>query len=224
MSHDNDNLIEEYLHLPVKVAKIFAATSRWPFPSLIDFDDIVSAGNLGLIDAARKYDAKKVKSCFQAYAMIRIRGSIYDFLRQVSWAPKDIVDASKKTGEPLKTITCSAAISSGEDPDGTIRNSTERGKQKGNLLELKNTYSTDQISKLDNEDAIKYLLKPLSIVEREIVNQYYIGHKTLKQIGKEVGLSEAGVCIKLKAIKSKCMKRKQSLKEVDLDNFNSNLR
>ena len=155
--------------------------------------------------------------------MIRIKGSIYDFLRQVSWAPKELVDASKKTGEPLKTITCIGMVTSGEDPDGTIRNSEQRQKNKGNLLEYKNSYSKDQVSKIDNEDAIKHLLKPLSVVEREIVNEYYIGHKTLKEIGKEIGLSEAGVCVKLKVIKRKCMERMQVLEKIDPDNFNSNL-
>lgn len=223
MTNAHDNLIVENLHLPVKMAKYFAATSGWPFKSLIDFEDIVSVGNLGLIDAARKYDPDKVKSSFEAYAMIRIKGSVYDFIRQVSWAPKGAVDDYKETGEPLKTITSIGLITS-EDPDGTVRNTDQRSRCRGNLVDYKNSDSKSEICKIDNEDAIKYMIRHLTKIERGIVDNYYIKHKTLKEIGKQLGLSEASICIKMKKIKRKSMERMESFSKRDLDNFLSNIR
>ena len=48
-------------------------------PRSHDYDDLVSVGTLGLIDAANKY--KKAVGEFKPYANIRIKGAIVDFLR-----------------------------------------------------------------------------------------------------------------------------------------------
>ena len=48
----------------------------------VEYDDLVSYGIFGLIDAIDKFDNKKdVK--FETYASLRIRGSILDQIRQM---------------------------------------------------------------------------------------------------------------------------------------------
>ena len=50
-----------------------------------EYDDLVSCGMLGLIDAVDKYDIKhEVK--FETYAVSRIRGEILDYMRAQDWA------------------------------------------------------------------------------------------------------------------------------------------
>ena len=50
-----------------------------------EYDDLVSCGMLGLIDAVDKYDIKhEVK--FETYAVSRIRGEILDYMRSQDWA------------------------------------------------------------------------------------------------------------------------------------------
>jgi RNA polymerase sigma factor for flagellar operon FliA len=57
-------------------------------PHQVDLEDLVSAGECGLLDAAAKFDpAKKVP--FGAYARFRIRGAILDSLRGVDPAGRD---------------------------------------------------------------------------------------------------------------------------------------
>ncbi|TCP61354.1 RNA polymerase sigma-28 (SigD/FliA/WhiG) subunit [Rhodovulum bhavnagarense] len=46
----------------------------------IEIDDILQAGHLGLVDAAQRY-AEQEGVAFSAYAAIRVRGAIIDFLR-----------------------------------------------------------------------------------------------------------------------------------------------
>jgi len=50
-----------------------------------EYDDLVSCGMLGLIDAVDKYELKhEVK--FETYAVSRIRGEILDYMRSQDWA------------------------------------------------------------------------------------------------------------------------------------------
>ena len=51
--------------------------------SIVDIEDIIQIGMLGLISAAQNYVPQKNAS-FNAYASIRIRGEILDYLRKSS--------------------------------------------------------------------------------------------------------------------------------------------
>ena len=51
--------------------------------SIVEFDDLLQIGLMGLIEAAQRYTRQEGVS-FESYAVIRIRGSIHDFLRKNS--------------------------------------------------------------------------------------------------------------------------------------------
>ncbi|MFP3936924.1 MAG: sigma-70 family RNA polymerase sigma factor [Phycisphaerae bacterium] len=54
-----------------------------------DVEDLISAGTLGLVKAARAYDPSQETS-FKTYAYIRIRGAVIDELRGRTFAPAGI--------------------------------------------------------------------------------------------------------------------------------------
>ncbi|MBS3734266.1 MAG: FliA/WhiG family RNA polymerase sigma factor [Phycisphaerae bacterium] len=54
-----------------------------------DIEDLISAGTLGLIKAARAYDPSK-DAVFKTYAYIRVRGAVIDELRGRSFAPASV--------------------------------------------------------------------------------------------------------------------------------------
>ena len=54
-----------------------------------DIDDMISAGTLGLVKAARAFDSGR-ESTFKTYAYIRIRGAVLDELRGRSFVPASI--------------------------------------------------------------------------------------------------------------------------------------
>jgi RNA polymerase sigma factor for flagellar operon FliA len=59
------------------------------YGAVAEFDDLVSCGILGLIDAVERFDlAHGVK--FETYAVRRIRGEILDYLRSQDWAPTSL--------------------------------------------------------------------------------------------------------------------------------------
>lgn len=62
---------------------------RVHLPDRADMEDLVSAGTLGLVKAARSYDPSR-NAEFKTYAYIRIRGSVIDELRKRSMAPQNV--------------------------------------------------------------------------------------------------------------------------------------
>ncbi len=85
-----ETLIIEYSHL----IKFIAGRLNIYFGSNVEYDDLVSFGVFGLIDAIDKYDMSKgVK--FETYASLRIRGSIIDSIREMDWVPRSLRQKNK---------------------------------------------------------------------------------------------------------------------------------
>ena len=69
----------------------------------VDYDDLVSYGIFGLIDAIDKFDlTKNVK--FETYASLRIRGAILDQIRKMDWIPRTVRQRQRKMDEAIKII------------------------------------------------------------------------------------------------------------------------
>lgn len=86
-----ERLILRYAHF----VKYVAGRVGISMPSFIDFDDLVSYGIFGLIDAIEKYDpGTNIK--FVTYAQTRIRGAILDRLRELDWAPRTVRSQAKQ--------------------------------------------------------------------------------------------------------------------------------
>ena len=58
-------------------------------PPNVEYDDLVSCGVIGLIDAIEKFEPDKGTK-FKTYAEHRIRGAILDELRAQDWVPRSI--------------------------------------------------------------------------------------------------------------------------------------
>ena len=69
----------------------------------VEYEDLVSYGIFGLIDAIDKFDCmKEVK--FETYASLRIRGAILDQIRKMDWIPRTIRQKQKKIEAVIKQI------------------------------------------------------------------------------------------------------------------------
>ena len=64
-----------------------AARIRERLPQQVEQDDLVSAGVIGLIEAARSFDGSKNVQ-FKTFAKFRIRGAILDSLREADWGSR----------------------------------------------------------------------------------------------------------------------------------------
>lgn len=84
MGYGDDRLLE---FLPW--ARRFASACAAKLPSHLDRDDLQSAGVLGYLRAASRYDVAKGAS-FRGFCAVRIRGAVLDELRRWNWAPRSV--------------------------------------------------------------------------------------------------------------------------------------
>jgi len=82
--NDKDARDELTLHY-VNLVKIIVKRVMPKYNAFNEYDDLINAGVLGLVDAIDKYElGKNIK--FETYASIRIRGEIIDYIRSLDWA------------------------------------------------------------------------------------------------------------------------------------------
>lgn len=94
-----DELIVYY----VSLVKIIAGRLYTNYNAHVEFDDLLSYGIIGLIDAIEKFDHKK-EIKFETYANIRIRGAIIDQIRNLDWIPRSTRQKYKKVEEAISKL------------------------------------------------------------------------------------------------------------------------
>jgi RNA polymerase sigma factor for flagellar operon FliA len=103
-----DALLAEHLNLVHHVARQLART----LAARADFDELVSAGTIGLMDALEHFDASRGLA-FSTFAVPRIRGSILDELRRLDHVPRSIRRKTRDIGGAREALTSSL----GRTPD-----------------------------------------------------------------------------------------------------------
>lgn len=103
-------LIEQ--HLPLVGHVVFQVAVN--FPRHVDREDLATAGALGLVEAARRYDPARGVP-FDRFAAQRIRGAILDAVRAADWAPRSVRNLARR----LEGIEQRLASSLGRMPSST---------------------------------------------------------------------------------------------------------
>jgi RNA polymerase sigma factor for flagellar operon FliA len=94
-----EEIVERYGYLVKRIAHHLIAR----LPDTVQFDDLLQAGMLGLIESQSKYDASKGAS-FATYAGIRIRGAMLDEMRRGDWAPRSVHRNSRRVTDAMKAV------------------------------------------------------------------------------------------------------------------------
>ena len=92
-------------------ARHFARACASNLPKSLDRDDLQSAGVLGYLRAAARFDAGRGAS-FRGYCAVRIRGAVLDELRRWDWAPRSVHQNQKR----ITRITSSLKESLDREP------------------------------------------------------------------------------------------------------------
>lgn len=85
LSTDCQPLVQRFAPLVTRIARQMAAK----LPASVEIDDIVQAGMIGLMDAARRYKSDQGAQ-FETFATQRVRGAMLDELRRNDWAPRTV--------------------------------------------------------------------------------------------------------------------------------------
>ena len=94
-----DELIVGYLPLVHKIVSKVVSYLRPP----LSREDLISAGTIGLVKAARDYDSSKDAE-FKTYAYIRIRGAVIDEMRSWSFTPSSVKKQFQQAREVSRRI------------------------------------------------------------------------------------------------------------------------
>ena len=214
MHSQRESLILKYYPLVASVARKMATK----YPDTVDIDDLISIGTLGLIDAADRYDpAKNVH--FGSYARIRIKGAIVDALRRQDWVPRSTRGRQKEysqiehsleqqlqrkpTSEELRKYIEEKSHESYEvlrkesvvqKLVSTEEKRLETEQRLGDTLPspLPNTEELALQNRLRRN--ISAVLNLLPERDQQIVQLYYFESKSLRDVGKILGITESRVC------------------------------
>jgi len=208
-----DQLIMEYAPL----VKYVAGRLNIYLGQSVEYEDLVSYGVFGLIDAIEKFDLKKgVK--FETYASLRIRGSIIDNIRKLDWVPRSLRQKNKEIEKTIMELeTELGRTATDEELAQKMNISIEELHEiykKTNLISLisldeyieqNNDYNissekspaTEQpesyIEKQELKRILKESIEKLPEREQKILFLYYFEELTLKEISSIMGVSESRI-------------------------------
>ena len=92
-------LVEQHASLVKRIAYHMLAR----MPASVQVEDLIQAGMIGLLEAARKYDASKGAS-FETFVGIRIRGAMLDEVRKGDWAPRSVHRNTRMVSEAVRAV------------------------------------------------------------------------------------------------------------------------
>ena len=183
----------------------------------VEYDDLISYGIFGLIDAIDKFDMEKgVK--FETYASLRIRGSIIDNIRKLDWVPRTLRQKNKmveqayaqleeKLGrEPTEEEMAEKLSLSLPETRELMRKSTvlslvslddylEQNYETtfNGLVSNQQDTPESQTEKKERQAMLAEAIGKLSEKEKLVVTLYYFEDLTLKEISSIMNVSESRV-------------------------------
>lgn len=185
----------------------------------VEYEDLVSYGIFGLIDAIDKFDfMKDVK--FETYASLRIRGAILDQIRKMDWIPRTIRQKQKKIDAVIKEIEtrCGRNATDEEIAEGlgitedeyvewqsqmkitnvvSLNEFLEQGSEVSNEASHTKSAQFDSPEEVLERDELKRILaetlEMLTEKERKVIVLYYYEELTLKEISSILEVSESRI-------------------------------
>ncbi len=217
----NPVIREELILMYASIVKYIAGRIAINMPPHVDFEDLLSYGILGLIDAIEKFDTnQKIK--FRTYASTRIRGAIIDEIRHLDWVPRTLRQKAKILQDTYTSLEYKlerpatdkeAAEAMGISIDELYKLIQEVNTTTLVSLEdvLCSKDDSDDVTVMDmvespqengpdvlaeEQDIRNILVDALNKLperEREIIALYYYDELTLKEIGKVLNVTESRI-------------------------------
>lgn len=208
-SSEHDVLVE---HAPL--VKRIAHHLLARLPDTVQLEDLIQAGTIGLLEAARQYDTAHGAS-FTTYAGIRIRGAMLDEIRRLDWTPRsvhrrarEVAQASReiehRTGREARDNEIMDALDMSADEYHQVLNdaSTARlfslDEVSPTTGEAREPASDDAgpVSRLEDagfRQALAAAIRTLPEREQLVMSLYYEQELNLREIGEVLGVTESRV-------------------------------
>ncbi len=207
-----DDQIVQLLPMVRKIARRAVSYIKPP----LSFEDLVSAGTVGLLKAARDFDATH-QAEFKTYAYIRIKGAVLDELRKASMLPSGVTRQIRAAREMCRQIAqqtgsaptdeelarrldisveevCGLFESARAQHFVSIDTLEQDESALGSVLASVDTVSPD--GQLEKSELIEQLTKAMQELDErrlQILVLYYQQHLTMKQIAEVLEITESRV-------------------------------
>lgn len=180
---------------------------------LVDLDDLIAYGQLGLCDAAREFDPNRAVK-FTTYAYYRVRGSILDGLTQMSWFRPDEYHGGRYERISEEVVACDEADGGDGSPVGDdrvpdrLRRATTRlavtylfcqlaGSGDDGPADFSDGLAGEHerigadLERSEMLTALQSLVGSLPDREREFLRAIYVDGQTIKEAGERTGISKS---------------------------------
>ncbi len=212
-----ESIILQYAPL----VKYVAGRLSIALPPVLDMDDVLSAGMIGLIRAVEHYDPRRGVP-FENYAVTCIKGSILDQLRSLDVISRSVRQRAREIEKTMTGLQTTlgrlptdreVAEQLGLDVDTYRKMLAEIGpatisldsmlvgdgeSDTANLLStLEDTNSPDPVSLAERRgllDSLAEAISNLSDREKLLLALYYKEELTMREISRVMGVSESRIC------------------------------
>lgn len=208
----NERLVGEHLDLVKRIACHLLGR----LPANVQLEDLVQSGTIGLLEAARHYDARQGAS-FETYAGIRIRGAMLDEVRRNDWTPRSVHRNSRRVSTAIRAVEGATgseaqpreiAAELGVSLDeyyamardaaaSRLFSLNDLREEDGSFDDFLPGDTPDPAEEFDRDAFRQHLAVAVgSLPEREqlVMSLYYEQELNLREIGAVLGVTESRVC------------------------------
>lgn len=203
-------LVDEHMGLVRAIcAKVYKKVGRY-----VEMDDLVGFGTAGLLEAADRFD-DTTGYAFSTFAHYRIRGAVYDGLREMGHLPRreyDKLRAARRADEHLESLAqrdaaarapgAPAAAASAEDDLRAMYEamadtvtifvtSLDAQLDEGKDYAGAGIPADEAVAAGEMREHLARAIAALPEREQRFVRAHYYEGKDLQTVGKELGLSKS---------------------------------
>lgn len=180
-------------------------------PQVMDVDELIQVGMIGLIEASQSFDSTRGVE-FEIFARTRIRGAILDEVRRISVLPRSAISHIRETNEATQELATELgrAPTQGELADFLGKEAADYQKERSHAHqmlmvdsqaaedEMLNTpqsgYEPEQeVGDAMMMDSLSQAIEQLPERDQIIMALYYTEDLNLKEIGAVLDISESRV-------------------------------
>jgi len=186
-------------------------------PASVELGDLIQAGMIGLLEAARNYAPGRAAN-FETFAGIRIRGAMLDELRKTDWTPRSVYRRLRDAMEAMRQIEAEtgreasesavaermgisaseyAQIMADASRSRVLSLDESNGDEDGPGFEVSDEAAGTPASRHEEQGrraALAQAIEGLPEREKLLMALYYDEELNLKEIGAVLGVTESRVC------------------------------
>jgi len=207
---------DQLIQMILPKIKALASNVKSTLPKSVEVSDLVQEGVVALINAFDRYDETKGAS-FTTFALTRVKGAMYDYLRSIDWLPRKTRRQIKEIEKAYFELEAKNGATPTEEeiaeylklPLEEVQ-TTRMDMNCKQILDLDNYLSPDetdftetivseelkpeqQFEKDERRDRLKSFISSLTEREQLAISLYYIEELNLKEIALVFGVTESRV-------------------------------